>query len=317
MYERAITEWAYRRGYRASWGPASLLGEVMGKLEGLSESGSLDPGFVRGWINWFFQNRDLPLDDAKSLIVVAVPRPTHSVAFETSAGRIDALLPPTYVGFSRTIRDVRDDLRNGVFRDGGGLEICTYPVKSIATRIGLAKYGRNNITYVEGMGSYHELVCLLTDVELRPEDGMRLTGPQPLAECEDCDRCIRSCPTAAIPRDRFLINAARCLTNYNESEGPFPRDVPPSAHHCLIGCLVCQRVCPINKRRYRVEDTGLFFDRDETEILLSLEENRDNPAAAAVRAKFERLGMSEDPLLMGRNLRALIEKHRGRVKRAD
>jgi epoxyqueuosine reductase len=288
----------------------------MGNLEGLSESGALDPGFFRNWINWFFENQDLPLDDPNSVLVVAVPRPTHSVAFDTSAGTLEALLPPTYIGFSRVIRDVRDDLRENVFRDGSRLEICSYPVKPIATRLGLAKYGRNNVTYVEGMGSYHELVCLLTDAELRPDDGVP-TKPKPLAECESCDRCMRSCPTAAILTDRFLINAARCLTNYNESEGPFPNDLPPSVHHCLIGCLVCQRVCPVNKGKYRVEDTGAFFDRQETDVLLSLEKDKDNPAAAAVREKFERLGLSEDTALMGRNLRALIEKHRGRVKRAD
>jgi epoxyqueuosine reductase len=316
MLETAILEWADLRGFRAAWGPARLLDEIRASLESLRRAGDLDPDFVCERIPWFFDKQEPPVENPKSLIVVAVPRPTHSVAFETPSGRIDALLPPTYVDYRRTMEAVGHSLRTEVFGDCPRLELCFTPVKSAATRLGLAKYGRNNITYVEGMGSYHELVGLLTDVELSPRPGHELQEPAPLPECETCDRCIRSCPTGAILRDRFLIRAERCLTNYNESEEPFPEDVPPSAHHCLVGCLVCQRVCPANKGLYKVEDTGMSFGRDETEIFLQCKKECSDRESKAVRAKFEQLGLTEDATLMGRNLSALIRSREERARRS-
>jgi epoxyqueuosine reductase len=37
-------------------------------------------------------------------------------------------------------------------------------LKRLAVRSGLARYGRNNVTYVEGMGSFLELSASLTDM---------------------------------------------------------------------------------------------------------------------------------------------------------
>jgi len=38
------------------------------------------------------------------------------------------------------------------------------PLKTLAVRSGLAKYGRNNITYIDGMGSFYRLVAYYTDI---------------------------------------------------------------------------------------------------------------------------------------------------------
>jgi epoxyqueuosine reductase len=310
MLEKAILEWASTHGYRAAWGPVSLLDDIRAHLETLRKTGDLDPDFVSERINWFFEPMELPVENPKSILVVAVPRPTHSVRFETSTGPVDALLPPTYVDYLRTMDRIKESLREEVFTSGARLERCFAPIKSTAARLNLTKYGRNNISYIDGMGSYYELVGLITDVELRPLRGCPTAAPAHLEECDSCDRCIRSCPTGAIPRDRFLIHAERCLTNYNESEAPFPANVPPSAHHCLVGCLICQRVCPANKGLYKVENTGISFDRRETEIFLQCKKEGADPASAAVRTKFERLGLTEDTFLMGRNLRALVDRKR-------
>lgn len=314
MYEDAILEWAERHGFQTAWGPVGVLDDIRKALGALKVAGGLDPDFVRDRIAWFFEDQESPLENPKSLLLVAVPRPTHSVSFETSAGAIRAILPPTYVNYRATMEEVREGLREEVFSANGRLELCFAPLKSAATLMGLAKYGRNNITYVPGMGSYHELVGMLTDVELTTPPGSGSKTPEHLAECDSCDRCIRSCPTRAIPGDRFLIRAERCLTNYNESSEPLPDHVPMKAHHCLIGCMVCQRVCPLNKGKYRVESTGVSFDRKETDVFLSLKKESTDSASRAVSAKFERLGLTEDTSLLGRNLRALIEKQDATLK---
>jgi len=44
-----------------------------------------------------------------------------------------------------------------------------FPFKTLATRTGLAKYGKNNITYTECGGSYHRLTAFYTDMDLETD----------------------------------------------------------------------------------------------------------------------------------------------------
>ena len=69
-------------------------------------------------------------------------------------------------------------------------------------------------------------------------------------------------------KDRVLLHAERCLTYINENPGPWPTFVPTRAHHCLLGCLLCQRSCPANSK-LPIESTGVAFSREETEALLA------------------------------------------------
>jgi len=91
--------------------------------------------------------------------------------------------------------------------------------KFLAVRSGLARYGRNNITYVDGMGSLYRLSAFLSDL---PYSGDCWTEPQMHDRCDDCSACIRACPTDAIPQHRFLLHSERCITFHNETRGPFP-----------------------------------------------------------------------------------------------
>ena len=93
------------------------------------------------------------------------------------------------------------------------------PKKLLAVRSGLAAYGKNNITYVPGMGSFHGLVAVFSDLPA-PEGTWR--DAEMMEACHKCAACRRHCPTGAIDADRFLLRAERCLTFHNEK----PVDVP-------------------------------------------------------------------------------------------
>ncbi len=112
-------------------------------------------------------------------------------------------------------------------------------------------------------------------------------------------------PDGAIAADRVLLRAERCLTYVNELPGPWPDFVSPRFHHCLLGCLRCQRACPVNPR-LPVESSGVAFNREETDALLADTGDHAGPAWGGVREKLVRLGQTYSEEVLGRNLQALV-----------
>jgi epoxyqueuosine reductase len=213
------------------------------------------------------------------------------------------------VGFRRTTTRVRDDLAANVFVDDR-VDPLVAPLKAIAARLGLVCYGRNNVTYADGIGSYLQLFGYLTGAAVPPDQIADVAEPRLLEQCADCDRCITTCPTGAIGDDRVLVRAHRCLTYANELPGEWPGWVPPHAHHCLMGCLACQRSCPANPP-LQVIDTEVCFTPEETQGLLSGPDDAPGPVRQAILGKLEQLDLSSMAPLLGRNLQALIDKRAG------
>lgn len=300
-------KWAQERGYAAACGDPGILAIVRDEIESRHASGELDEGLFDTYLkgHTYLNGADLPA--VRSLLVVAVPRPFHRVAFQTEAGVYTALLPPTYGYFNRTAAGVRDDFTGAVLPPGSSAVLFRGAFKAIAVRLGLARYGRNNIAYVNGFGSYHQLVGLLVETDLdpgvHPEQGEDFT-----AICAACSACRRACPTGAIAADRFLIRAERCLTYLNEEPGEWPGWLPPAAHHCLLGCAACQETCPMNTGLTRFEDLAAFT-REETDRILSGPPGDDTIWRDAA-AKLGEIGLKSYAPLIGRNLRALMEAGR-------
>jgi epoxyqueuosine reductase len=174
----------------------------------------------------------------------------------------------------------------------------------VAVAAGLARYGINNIAYVEGLGSYLQLAACVTDVA-PPADAVFLEA-QRLGRCGGCTACLHACPTGAIPGDRFVLHADRCLTAVNESEEPFPQWVDPAWHACAVGCLRCQQVCPENAAvTLRVEAPQLFGEIESVAILAAAE-----PASLApeTREKLAACGLDYAPGIIARNLRAFLTR---------
>jgi epoxyqueuosine reductase len=125
-----------------------------------------------------------------------------------------------------------------------------------------------------------------------------------MKECQKCTACIRACPTGAITSERFLIRAERCLTFQNERSGEFPSWVDPSWHHCLFGCMGCQKICPQNKRMLNwIEDRGEFTEQETSLILEKVPLNR---IPSSTRKKIERLYMIDEYELLSRNLNSVL-----------
>jgi len=178
------------------------------------------------------------------------------------------------------------------------------PQKRLAVRSGLAEYGRNNICYVEGMGSLITLFAFISDMPCDKEYTWREVKNMDI--CEKCNMCLNNCPTGAILADRFLIDNEKCLTSFNEfGTDPFPDTVPKSAHHRVVGCSRCQQMCPGNKERFENITESVKFSEEETTLLLSGTKYEDLPKELSEKIDYCRLKWLYPSIQ--RNLKALFD----------
>lgn len=274
-------------------------------FEKLLEDKSLDKAFYdeiveRYGLNWHF---DLPdsLLQAKSVIITAAPQPKVSLEFEFSGEKHYAIIPPTYI--HDTDQEISDIIAPYLGNYGYSIDTALLPTKLLAVRSGLAKYGRNNITYIDGWGSYYRLRAFFSDIPCANDHWQE---PEALELCSKCAACIKKCPTHAISTDRFLVNAGKCLTFFNEASYEFPEWLDPAWHNCLIGCMICQDVCPANKEHTAWIMPGGAFSEEETDIILQGVSGNELPSET--REKLGKVAMLDDYELLQRNLRVLLEK---------
>jgi epoxyqueuosine reductase len=300
MIER-LQQWARSRGYRAAWGPGSIVREIQEEISTRAASDELEAGFYSSMVEAVIATG---CDDSDTVIVVAKPVPAHRVSFDLGDRCIDTILPPTYYRYRPTFEEVRQDLaENGL--PGARVEHLITPLKATAARLGLVRYGRNNITYVPGIGSYLQLCGYVTDTPL-PVVTTEPAGPQLLDECDGCSTCRSACVAGAIAEDRLLLHGEHCLTFANEHPGEWPSWVSARMHHCLLGCLACQRACPVNPR-LTVEETGVCFSAEESKALLDGGE-ADSHTESGIRNKLAWLGQPYAEPVLGRNLKALLDR---------
>lgn len=306
--EEIVQAWAKTRGYRAAVGSVSLLEEVRSALQRRREAGEIEAGFYRENLDIFTYLDGVPLENPQSIILVAVPAPAHILSFVVGDKRIETILPPTYVRYRKTFAEVRDDLAEALSGSGFRVELLNAPLKALGNRLGLLSYGRNNVGYIEGLGSYFQLVGLVSDMPY--DDSM---PPRPaetlLPRCRECRICAAACPTGAIDRERILLHAERCYTLFSESPPPIPESLKPPSPRCIIGCLRCQELCPENKGLLRHENAAVSFDAEETKAFLGMTPAKGGRAFDRAQAKFQELGLTEGLPVFRRNLKRLLRIH--------
>jgi epoxyqueuosine reductase len=251
----------------------------------------------------------LPPDfqDARSVVIVAAFSKTMYATFRLNGRPYRILVPFQYYVDDLDAESLRGVVQKEVVREPVRRVVDItkrVPLKLLAARSGLGRYGLNNLIFVDGMGSFNVLYAFLTDHQFRDDRWSDLTV---LDRCRHCDRCDRTCPTTCITRDNFVIDIDRCITLYNENAGAFPTWILPSMHHALMGCMKCQSPCPVNEGILDVsgdldevseEETRRILQGDVDEALLkTLQRKLRQFPAVATRQSF--------PVLT-RNLRALV-----------
>ena len=232
--------------------------------------------------------------------MIAIPQGITVVTFKFDRKDHNVVIPPTYI--YEDIRDTCKDILGRILGQADREIVRTaLPLKLLTVRSGLGRYGRNNICYVEGMGSFHRLEAFYTSYPFSVDSWQKV---EIMDICSSCLLCMEDCPTQAIPAERVLIDAQRCLTHFNEDVGEFPKWINTQSHNALVGCMRCQIICPENQQFINMIDRRELFSEEETEIMLKGTAKGNLPGD--LYSKLKRLNMEEYYLILSRNLNVLL-----------
>ena len=192
-----------------------------------SDEGTLLPGLVRDPLT--------ALPAAKTVIVLLMP---YLPARETDTR--DGVISPYYAASNAAYRAAKT-LAGEMEKDGcTALSNVQFPLKPLLIRSGIGRQGSNSLVHVNGLGSAFHVQTILTDAAY--EYSVPAAAPEDL--CRNCGACVRACPVHAIGEDH-AVDRTKCLRAVSE-EDPIPPAARPLLGNRLLGCDICQNVCPYN-----------------------------------------------------------------------
>lgn len=136
---------------------------------------------------------------------------------------------------------------------------------------GLGFIGKNCCLINPELGSMFFLGVVVSTLEL-PLDS-------PVAnECRSCDRCLKACPSGALVGERTL-DAGLCISYHSiENRGRIPEEIRPKMGRWILGCDMCQIVCPYNRKAPDTKEKDFteirIRNRIDLETLFDLDEKR-------------------------------------------
>ena len=187
------------------------------------------------------ENPELLLEHCKSVICVALPYPSSELPGNIAAF---ARVPDYHEIVREKLAQLADFIESVLGREPGKyIAVDSPPVleKSLAVQAGLGLLGKNTLLMNELYGSWLFLGELFLDIKLEPD--LPLKGDF----CGDCSICVDACPTSALLGDKTM-DASKCISYLTiEHRGEIPEAVRGRMSGQVIGCDICQVLCPMNK----------------------------------------------------------------------
>ena len=112
--------------------------------------------------------------------------------------------------------------------------------REFAQLAGLGWRAKNTLLINKPDGSFYLLAALLLDVELEYDQ------PFEGSHCGTCTACLEACPTDAFVASGVL-DGSKCISYLTiEHRSPIPVELRPQMQDWILGCDVCQDVCPVS-----------------------------------------------------------------------
>ncbi|MEN6472715.1 MAG: tRNA epoxyqueuosine(34) reductase QueG [Syntrophaceae bacterium] len=200
----------------------------------------LDTG-LHGGMHWLRRRPDARydpadlLDDAQTVICIAMSyytaQPGASFAARYAYGwDYHLVLTDKLTQILAFLRQADPGLKAKICVDTSPLA-----EKPLAQKAGLGWQGRNTLLVNDCYGSWLCLGELIINRAYAPD--------RPATKrCGTCRACLQACPTGAI-RDDGSLDAGRCLSYISSYD-----DEPHDLRGTILGCDICQSVCPFNRR---------------------------------------------------------------------
>ena len=170
--------------------------------------------------------------------VAAVSQPAAKLAAYSAGRDYHRIFTGLLQKLERAVRALMDtDITARAYVDTGP---CLE--REFSARAGLGWIGKNTMMIHPRHGSWFLLGELFLSVPL-PAD------PPVPDRCGTCTRCITACPTQALTP--YRMDAGKCisyLTLENRADIPAEFHAPMRDAGYMIGCDICQSVCPFNRQ---------------------------------------------------------------------
>ncbi len=161
----------------------------------------------------------------------------------------------------KRLKKLREDLRVIGIQSWGGVDTAPILERPWAAAAGLGFTGKNTLQIWPARTSWMFLAILFVDAPTEPDPPLK-------DHCGRCTRCLTGCPTQAFVGPRHL-DARRCISYWTiEARGLAPRELRSKFGRWILGCDVCQEVCPHNTTPPDPEEDDLlprhaWLDLDE------------------------------------------------------
>jgi epoxyqueuosine reductase len=179
----------------------------------VNEQGSADTESPRGWISRYAWGDDY---------------------HEVIQGKLKALIAEMHAKFP-------EPFEARAYTDTGPI------IERVAAKYaGLGWLGKNTCLINSKLGSWIFLGVIVTTLALAPS--LAPGSPPPTDLCGKCTRCLDACPTQAFP-EPYVLDARRCISYLTiELRGAIPENFREQMGGAVIGCDICQDVCPWNRK---------------------------------------------------------------------